>query len=70
MKVVLAGNQIIVRSSVLDKDLTFVFATKDQAASVFPVICDVNDYLEKAKNEVFSNMAELVDLREEEVDDA
>lgn len=64
MKIVLAGNEIIVKSVLLEDEISFVFAKKEQAEMVYPVIKKVVDFSMKQDIELVAQIDGMLDLPE------
>ncbi len=64
MKVVIAGNEIIVKSELLEDEISFVFREKKQAETVFPIVKRVVDFALKQDMELIAQCEVLLDLPE------
>lgn len=69
MKCVLAGNEIIVKSELLQDEISFVFAKKEQAEMVYPVINRVVDFAQKQDIELVAQIEDMLELPEVENED-
>lgn len=65
MKVIIAGNEIIVKSELLEDEISFVFREKKQAETVFPIVKRVVDFALKQDMELIAQCEALLDLPEE-----
>lgn len=66
MKVVIAGNEIIVKSELLEDEISFVFREKNQAETVFPIVKRVVDFALKQDMELIAQCEAMLDLPEVE----
>lgn len=66
MKVVIAGNEIIVKSELLEDEISFVFREKKQAETVFPILKAVVDFALKQDMELIAQCEVMLDLPEDE----
>lgn len=64
MKIVLAGNELIVKSELLEDEISFVFAEKEQAEMIYPVIKRVIDFQIKQDIELVAQVEAMLDLPE------
>ncbi len=64
MKVVIAGNEIIVKSELLEDEISFVFREKKQAETVFPIVKRVVDFALKQDMELIIRCEDLLGLPE------
>lgn len=66
MKVVIAGNEIIVKSELLQDEISFVFREKKQAETVYPIVKSVVDFALKQDIELIAQCEDMLDLPEVE----
>lgn len=64
MKCVLAGNEIIVKSELLQDEISFVFAKKEQAEMIYPVVKQVIDFSAQQNIELVGQIEDMLDLPE------
>lgn len=64
MKVVIAGNEIIVKSELLQEEISFLFHEKKQADAIFPIVKRVVDFVEKQEIELVAQIDAMLDLPE------
>lgn len=69
MKAVLAGNEIIVKSDLLEDEISFVFREKKQAETVFPIVKTVVAFASKQDSELVAQIEDMLDLPEDENED-
>lgn len=64
MKVVIAGNEIIVKSELLQDEISFLFAKKEQAEMIYPVVKKVIDFSAQQNIELVGQIEDMLDLPE------
>lgn len=65
MKCVIAGNEVIVKSELLEDEIHFLFREKKQAEMVYPIIKSTVDFAMKQDYELVAQIEAMLDLPEE-----